>query len=160
MKKGQEWSQEQLDYLIAHYPKDDTDDISSVIGKSRCSIEHKASRLNIHKDKDVLHSILSKSNSGANSGNFKGYRRKTPKGYITRYVPDHPSATKAGLVMEHRLVVEKALGITLPDDFDVHHINGDKSDNRIENLAIMTHKAHTILHNKGGRKYESTHDNR
>ncbi|MBR6511150.1 MAG: HNH endonuclease [Phascolarctobacterium sp.] len=44
--------------------------------------------------------------------------------------------------------MERALGIKLPKDFVVHHINGNKKDNRIENLAVMTCKAHSILHNQ------------
>lgn len=154
MKKGQGWTKEQLDYLKDHYASEKAEDIGIAIGRSKSSIQHKASRLNIGKDKDSFFKVRSKANSGKNSGNFKGYRRKAQKGYIARYEPDHPSASKAGLVMEHRLVVEKALGITLPKEFDVHHINGDKTDNRIENLAIMTHSAHTIFHNKEGRKHE------
>ena len=64
-------------------------------------------------------------------------------------------ASAAGLVMEHRLVVEEHLGYYLPQGFDVHHINGVKDDNRIENLAVMTHKAHTLYHNTNrGKKHE------
>ena len=44
--------------------------------------------------------------------------------------------------------MENALGVKLTKDFVVHHINGNKMDNRIENLAIMTCKAHSILHNQ------------
>lgn len=151
MKKGQEWTKEQLEYLIAHYPSERAEDIGEAIGKSKQAVQHKAHRLDISKDKEAFHEIRSKACSGANSGNFKGYRRKTKHGYYVRYVPDHQNASKDGLVMEHRLVIEKQLGFILPKCFDVHHINGDKGDNRVENLAIMTHKAHTILHNKQGR---------
>lgn len=154
MKRGQGWTKEQLNYLKEHYASEKAEDIGRVIGRSKSSVQHKANRLNIRKDKEAFHGIRSKACSGVNSGNFKNYRRKAQKGYIARYEPDHPSASKAGLVMEHRLIVEKALGITLPKEFDVHHINGDKTDNRLENLAIMTHSAHTIFHNKGGRKHE------
>ena len=154
MKKGQEWTKEQLEYLVNHYAVERAEDIASVIGKSKSSVHHKAQRLGIGKDNDGFHEIRSRASSGANSGNFNGYLRKTPKGYVTRYAPNHPSASNAGIVMEHRYVVEKALGITLPDYFDVHHINGDKTDNRIENLAIMTHKAHTKLHNSRRKKHE------
>ena len=148
MKKGQEWSQKQIDYLYKHYPVKRAEDIAKEIGKSVSSVHHKASRLNISKDAEGFHGIRHNACVGENSGNFKGYRRKTPKGYIVRFVPEHPFASKSGLVMEHRLVVEEKLGFYLPKNFVVHHINGVKDDNRIENLAIMTISAHNAYHNR------------
>ena len=47
---------------------------------------------------------------------------------------------------EHRVVVEELLGITLKKDQVVHHINGDKHDNRPENLQVMDWKEHSRLH--------------
>jgi len=151
VKKGQEWSAKQLEYLRLHYPSERAEDIGAAIGKTKGSVQHKAHRLNIHKDKAGFFDARSKAMRGENSGNFKGYRRKTKKGYVALYKPDHPSAGIDGLVLEHRYIMENALGFQLPDSFDVHHINGKKDDNRIENLVVMTHKAHTILHNRKGR---------
>lgn len=45
----------------------------------------------------------------------------------------------------HRYVWEKEVG-TIPKGCQIHHINGDKSDNRIDNLAIMTASGHQRLH--------------
>ena len=48
--------------------------------------------------------------------------------------------------LEHRLIVEKFLGRKLRRDEVIHHINGDKADNRIENLQIMDQSEHLKLH--------------
>ena len=49
-------------------------------------------------------------------------------------------------VPEHRAVVEELLGITLEEDQVVHHLNGDKTDNRPENLQVMDRREHARLH--------------
>jgi hypothetical protein len=69
------------------------------------------------------------------------------KGYKRLYLPKHPSATKGGLISEHRLIMENYLGRTLENDEIVHHINGIRDDNRIENLEIMSPGEHSTLHN-------------
>lgn len=63
--------------------------------------------------------------------------RANDKGYILIYSPEHPNRTKKNHVFEHRLVMEKKIGRFLKKDEQVHHRNGIKNDNRIENLAIV-----------------------
>jgi len=59
-------------------------------------------------------------------------------GYITLYLPNHPLATGVGNVYEHRLVMSEHLGRLLTIDESVHHKNGNRSDNRIENLELWS----------------------
>ena len=64
----------------------------------------------------------------------KGWYKEN--GYVMRKVNNHPRQNKRGYVAEHRLVYEKYLGRFLDDKEVIHHINGDRADNRIENLQI------------------------
>lgn len=71
----------------------------------------------------------------------------TKNGYVYILNKEHPNCNKRGFVLEHRLVIEKQLGRYLTNEEIVHHINENKSDNRIENLQIVTNSEHTKLHN-------------
>jgi hypothetical protein len=67
-----------------------------------------------------------------------GKPRRTSHGYVVRAMPDHPAANRAGVVFEHRLVMEEKIGRPLTPEESVHHRNGDRSDNRIENLELWS----------------------
>mgnify|MGYP001589666611 FL=1 len=68
------------------------------------------------------------------------------QGYLLVKAPSHPFAENRGYVREHRIVMEKHIGRFLDPSEDIHHINGIKIDNRIENLQIISRKDHTSLH--------------
>ena len=66
-------------------------------------------------------------------------------GYRYIYMPDHPYCTNR-YVAEHRIVMEKHLGRYLTDNEVVHHLNGDKTDNNIGNLIVLSISDHSKLH--------------
>jgi hypothetical protein len=55
---------------------------------------------------------------------------------------------KRKYVLQHRLIYEEYYKVCLLRWTDVHHINGNKHDNRIENLIAMMHVEHTRMNNK------------
>lgn len=74
---------------------------------------------------------------GTNSRRWKG-GRQIRRGYVFIHQPDHPSChgNKRAYVAEHRLVMEQQLGRVLFPYENVHHKNGDRADNRLENLEL------------------------
>lgn len=70
------------------------------------------------------------------------------QGYVQVFEPEHPRADSGGWVFEHRIIVEKQLGRHLRREENVHHVNGVKHDNRLENLVVMGHEEHLDLTRK------------
>ena len=68
--------------------------------------------------------------------NWKG-GRLVHKGYVYILCKEHPTSDRDGYVPEHRIVMEKSIGHFLENGEVVHHKNGKRDDNRIENLALM-----------------------
>ena len=46
----------------------------------------------------------------------------------------------------HRLIYEDHHNVKLPDNMAIHHIDGNKTNNDIENLQVMEHKEHASHH--------------
>jgi hypothetical protein len=74
--------------------------------------------------------------SGPKHPRWKG-GRAAHVGYIRLLAKNHPCNVH-GYVFEHRLVMEKSLGRLLTSRETVHHKNGIRDDNRLENLELWT----------------------
>ncbi len=121
----------------------------------------------LHCDSQVLEKIT--------GGRFRGYLQTCQEHFNLHRKPgpDHPNAKKAGrhvtqhgyvmvldplkqgvktgsrYIAEHRLVMGNHLGRRLLREEVVHHLNGIRDDNRIENLALLgpndTHESRTLI---------------
>ncbi len=67
-------------------------------------------------------------------------------GYIYVLKPKHPFSNNNGYIAQHRLIMEEKIGRYLKPKEIIHHINGIKTDNRIENLELTNKSKHFFQH--------------
>ena len=88
-------------------------------------------------------------NMGKKNGNWNGGRTMSKEGYIYVKTPSHCYANACGYVPEHRIVIERHIKRLLKPEEVIHHLNLDKSDNKIGNLMLFKNqKEHLKFHNK------------
>lgn len=79
-------------------------------------------------------------NKGPNHNCWRGGTTKDAGGYKRVYAPGDPRANCGRYMKEHHLVMEAHLGRQLRKDETVHHKNGQRDDNRIENLELWSNR--------------------
>lgn len=89
---------------------------------------------------------------GPGNPRWNGGRSVTIAGYIELWIDSSsqffPMAGKEGYILEHRLVMAQHIGRCLTSDEDVHHVNENKKDNRIENLELLSRNEHMQRHSQ------------
>lgn len=70
---------------------------------------------------------------------IRGTARHMMHGYVVRVMPiGYPGAAANGYIREHRLVMAESIGRPLLEHETVHHKNGNRADNRLENLELWS----------------------
>ena len=109
-----------------------------------------------NKGKKLHYNVWNKGKKGINSRdknpNWCGGKFKNVHGYFVINVGKISGAYK-NCMLEHRYVMQKHIGRILKSNEIVHHKNGNKLDNRIENLAIISRSEHAKLHFPKGSKF-------
>lgn len=95
---------------------------------------------------------MSQQQSLAGNARWKGGRHIAKTGYVWIKNKTHPHRKAGDYVLEHRLVMEKFLGRYLNPEEVVHHINGVRDDNRLENLVLFPDQAAHRTHHCGLQK--------
>ena len=75
---------------------------------------------------------------GKSKGKYLKNKTINKNGYVCWYDPESIHASRHGRVYEHRYVMGESIGRSLYDHENVHHKNGDRSDNRLENLELWS----------------------
>lgn len=102
-------------------------------------------------------------NRGADNPIWKSDARNSSYGYTLIKYPDHPFANGDGFVFEHRLVAEQYLLTKensveidgqryLSKEYDVHHKDHNRKNNKPSNLQVLTRPEHMALHAKERRQ--------
>ena len=90
--------------------------------------------------------------TGPNHPTWKGGRRKDREGYLQTYAPLHPWPRRGGYVREHVRIVEIHIGRRIKPNENVHHVDGDRGNNALGNLQLLTKSEHSRLH-----RHQDTH---
>ena len=86
---------------------------------------------------------------GENHPAWKGGKWTNASGYVVVVArPNEPGQTKDGYILEHRRAMQDHLGRALHPGETVHHINGIRDDNRLENLELW------VCRQPGGQRVE------
>lgn len=123
--------------------------IAEAVGCSQTSVHYQAVKVMTTTERQQrFYANKSRAVTGDRHPNYKTGR--SVQGQYATVVKPHwyTGRINCTRVYEHHVVYCEANGITeIPKGFCVHHTNGDKLDNRLENLQLMSLSEHTRIHN-------------
>jgi ribonuclease HI len=115
----------------------------------KLSKSHKGKRLSEEHKRKIAKALLGK-NRGCNNGSWKGGVITSSGGYVLIHCPNNPMANSSGYVLRSRLLMSEHLNRVLKPNEEVHHRNGIRSDDRLENLRLFSSKTYHALYDKLG----------
>lgn len=105
--------------------------------RCNCGTEKIIKANNLMKGNTKSCGCLRRELRGKYSKQWRGGKGKTSCGYVKIYMPNHPNARKQ-YVLEHIYVMSEHIGRPIIKGETVHHKNGIRHDNRIENLELWS----------------------
>lgn len=95
---------------------------------------------------------MSKAQMRDKNPNWRGGRTVTEHGYVlVRAGVGHPLADCRGYAYEHRVVAQTKIGRPLQKSDIIHHLNGNRQDNRPENIIVTRSVGeHALQHRSAG----------
>ncbi len=159
---GRLWTLEEKRVLEEVYSSSSWDEIHRRIpGRSQSATNIQARKMGLSRPRGLaimwrLGNFQRFDISGTNNPAWRGGRIKNSKGYVlthkatvpmeSRWIAD-AMASKRGYILEHCLVMAISIGRPLAEWEIVHHKNGIKDDNRLENLELLPNGEHSVLTN-------------
>lgn len=155
-----DWTKDEETLLMEKYNSVSNEELIKLFpDRTFLSIYKKARKLNLYKSNDIEFLNRSNAKHGEKSSSWNGGYKYTKKGYKVILKPDYYRSDSSGYVLEHVYVFETSTSVKVPNNCCVHHLNGIKDDNRIENLCMMSRGGHTVYHHAGSKRSEETKKN-
>lgn len=123
--------------------------IADRLGEKLSSVTALLNRLSISRSRtDARNLSIEKGRDTKRTGTdnpfWKG-GRTNKRGYNLVQQKDHPRAYGDGYILEHILVWEEYHQSPVPKGYEIHHLNGIKTDNRPQNLLALPSKKHSLI---------------